>query len=126
MSVSEKPNEPGLWTREGKFYRVFDYDGKLQPVEIHVDGVEGDWPELSDLPTGNWRKLTAPAAPSPEVIEGIHPELVLSATEWKSCRYMIERIEAYADKNTMPQREKDAIQVLKNLLSAPAEGVTDD
>lgn len=59
------PDLPGLWTRDGKFYRVWrepEY-GSLIGQHIDVDGCTGQivW----TLPTGNWRKLTAASKASP-------------------------------------------------------------
>lgn len=61
---NERPDSPGLWTREGKFYRVWDSNGSLATHEI--DGTTGSsgsviW-HLPNLPTGNWKKLGVPVA----------------------------------------------------------------
>jgi hypothetical protein len=70
MSVIERPTIAGLWTREGKFYRVWKSgdDCPLQLQEIYENsGTLSGCTTVDCMPTGNWRKLTSPAATSPEV-----------------------------------------------------------
>lgn len=69
--TSERPTEPGLWEREGKFYIVQFHDGYPCCQDVQCDGRLGASWYASKFP-GNWRKLTAkPATPStPKVIEG--------------------------------------------------------
>jgi hypothetical protein len=63
---TNKPTEPGIWTREGKFYRVWQpkesrLGRHLVSEEITDDGRRGEWCDCDSLPPGNWHKLTAPA-----------------------------------------------------------------
>ncbi len=58
----DKPNEPGLWTRDGKFYRVWNDRDDLVSDEIMPDGCLDNWSMVKNLPTGNWHKLTAETA----------------------------------------------------------------
>jgi hypothetical protein len=70
--MSDKPTSAGLWTREGKFYRVWHDGETAKMIGQHIDGDTGFTGGLIwNLPTGNWRKITAGTAPAPpEVIEG--------------------------------------------------------
>jgi hypothetical protein len=69
--MSDKPTSAGLWTREGKLYRVWHDGETAKMIGQHIDGDTGFTGGLIwNLPTGNWRKITAGTAPAtPEVIE---------------------------------------------------------
>lgn len=60
--MKDRPDEPGIWTREGKFYRVWENPGSPEFFgdEILPNGTLGDYLDFSTMP-GNWHKLTAPA-----------------------------------------------------------------
>jgi hypothetical protein len=70
-SVIERPDSPGLWTREGKFYLGYRDSLYVEPVFV-VDNGHGqlDRCSIADLPIGNWRKLTAePASEKGEEVD---------------------------------------------------------
>ena len=61
---TNKPTEPGLWTREGKFYRVWiagSEDSELVAMELGDDGREVQFYRVIHLPPGDWHNITAPA-----------------------------------------------------------------
>lgn len=78
MESKERPDEAGLWQREGKFYRVW-FDGhydRIQSIDAH-NGFSGDRNYLKheNTPLGNWRKL----APEPVTNEAAR------ASEFMEC-----------------------------------------
>lgn len=63
--TSYRPTSPGIWTREVKFYRVWNWYG-LNAEQILPDGSLANSIDVRTLPTGGWQKVE----PAPPVIEG--------------------------------------------------------